>query len=72
MKVTVDRIENDIAVMLIRSDEKHSLEIPIKYLPDKINEGDILNLSFEKMEKETKEAEKRVGDLLNKLKNKNK
>ncbi|MFW6312229.1 MAG: DUF3006 domain-containing protein [Nanoarchaeota archaeon] len=72
MKVTVDRIENDIAVMLIRPDERHSLEVLLKYLPDKINEGDILRLTFEKMEKETKEAEKRVGDLLNKLKNKNK
>ena len=72
MKVTVDRIENDIAVMLIRPDEKQSIEIPIKYISVAIKEGDILNLNFEKMKKETKEAEKRVGDLLNKLKNKNK
>ncbi|MFN2363502.1 MAG: DUF3006 domain-containing protein [Halarsenatibacteraceae bacterium] len=72
MKVTVDRIENDISVMLIRPDEKHSIEIPLKHLPDKIDEGDILKLTFEKMEKETKAAEKRVGELLNKLKNKNK
>lgn len=69
MKVTVDRIENKIAVMLIRPEEEYSLEIPIKYIDVEIDEGDILNLNFEKLEKETKAAGKRVGDLLNKLKN---
>lgn len=69
MKVTVDRIENKIAVMLIRPEEEYSLEIPIKYIDVEIDEGDILNLNFEKLEKETKAARKRVGDLLNKLKN---
>ena len=47
MKVTVDRIENDIAVMLIRPDEKNSIEVPIKYISVAIKEGDILNLNFE-------------------------
>lgn len=69
MKVTVDRIENKIAVMLIRPEEEYSLEIPIKYIDVEIDEGDILNLNFEKLEKETKAAGKRVRDLLNKLKN---
>ena len=69
MKVTVDRIENDKAVMLIRPDERDSFVIPIEYLPE-VKEGDILNIQFEKDEKEREEAEKRVGNLLNRLKNK--
>jgi len=69
MKVTVDRIENDKAVMLIRPEERESFVIPIEYLPE-VEEGDILNIKFEKDEEEREKAEKRVGDLLNKLKNK--
>ena len=69
MKVTVDRIENDKAVMLIRPDERENFVIPIQYLPE-VEEGDILNIHFEKDEEEREKAEKRVGDLLNKLKNK--
>ena len=72
MKATVDRIENDIVVMLIRPDEKHDITIPIKYLPDGTKEGDILNLNFEIDRKETEDAQKRVGNLIEKLKNKNK
>lgn len=72
MKVTVDRIENDIAVMLIRPEENDSIEIPLKYLDIKVREGDLLNINFKQLEEEKKEAEKRVGNLLDKLKNKNK
>ena len=70
MKATVDRIENEIAVLLIRPDEKHDITIPIKYLPKEIKEGDILNLEFEIDRKETEDAKKRVGNLIEKLKNK--
>lgn len=69
MKVTVDRIENDKAVMLIRPDERESFVIPLDHLPD-VKEGDILNINFEKDEEAKEKAEKRVGNLLNKLKNK--
>lgn len=72
MKVTIDRIENEIAVMLIRPEENYSIEIPLKYLDIKVREGDLLNINFKQLEEEKKEAEKRVGNLLDKLKNKNK
>ena len=70
MKATVDRIENEIAVLLIRPDEKYDIAIPIKYFPDGSKEGDILNLNFEIDRKETEDAKKRVGNLIDKLKNK--
>ncbi|MFW5998885.1 MAG: DUF3006 domain-containing protein [Bacillota bacterium] len=70
MKLTVDRIENDIAVLLIRPEEKEELQIPIRYLPEEVEEGDILKVDFTIDGEETKAAEKRVGNLINKLKNK--
>lgn len=70
MKVTVDRIENNLAVLLIRPEEEYDLHIPLKYLPDDMKEGDILSFDIKKDIEETKKAEKRVGDLLDKLKNK--
>ncbi|MBF8436316.1 DUF3006 domain-containing protein [Halanaerobiaceae bacterium Z-7014] len=70
MKVTVDRIENGIAILLIRPEEKYSFEIPVEYLPEKSNESDILSLEFKKEISETEEAKKRVKNLIEKLKNK--
>ena len=45
-KVTIDRIEEDIAVIELDSD--NYIDIPIKYLPPGVKEGDKLILDFEK------------------------
>ena len=45
-KVTIDRIEEDIAV--IELDLDNYIDIPIKYLPVGVKEGDKLILDFEK------------------------
>lgn len=70
MKVTVDRIESGIAVLLIRPEEKYSLEIPVDYLPEETRESDILSVDFKREINETEEAKERVRDLIEKLKNK--
>ncbi|MFW5873639.1 MAG: DUF3006 domain-containing protein [Bacillota bacterium] len=70
MKVTVDRIENGIAILLIRPEEKYSLEIPVEYLPAETGESDILSVNFKRENRETEEAKKRVRSLIEKLKNK--
>jgi len=70
MKVTVDKIENGKARLLIRPQEKEDFFIPIKKLPAKTAEGSILEINFKLTEDEKKAAEKRVGSLLEKLKNK--
>lgn len=70
MKVTVDRIENGVAVLLIRPEEKYSLEIPVDYLPAETKESDILSVDFKREINETEEAKARVRDLIEKLKNK--
>lgn len=70
MKVTVDKIENNKAKLLIRPEEKENFFLPISQLPKKTTEGSILEITFEIKKNEKKAAEKRVSNLLNKLKNK--
>lgn len=70
MKVTVDKIENDKARLLIRPEEKEDFYLPLSELPEAAAEGSILEINFNLREDEKKAAEKRVGSLLNKLKNK--
>jgi hypothetical protein len=70
MKVTVDKIENEKARLLIRPQEKEDFVLPLKELPAKTEEGSILEINFKLAENEKKAAEKRVSSLLNKLKNK--
>ncbi|AFV25339.1 hypothetical protein Mpsy_3140 [Methanolobus psychrophilus R15] len=69
-KVSLDRIEGDIAVLLVRDEESIKLDIPLSLLPDGSREGDILDISILRNEKETEYAKKRVSALIEKLKNK--
>ncbi|RCW60321.1 MULTISPECIES: DUF3006 domain-containing protein [Halanaerobium] len=71
MKVTVDKIEAEKARLLIRPEEKLDFYLPLSELPEGTEEGSILNIEFELNKNEKKAAQKRVGNLLNKLKNKN-
>lgn len=71
MKVTVDKIENNKARLLIRPEEKEDFLLPVDKLPLGIEEGSILELKFKIKETEKKAAEKRVSSLLDNLKDKN-
>ena len=70
MKVTVDKIENEKARLLIRPQEKEDFFLPLQELPAETEEGSILEINFKLDQDEKKAAEKRVGSLLDKLKNK--
>jgi hypothetical protein len=70
-KVTLDRIEENIAVLLVREEEDVKINIPIFLLPEGTREGEILDITISRNKKETEEAKKRVSTLLEKLKNKN-
>ncbi len=70
-KVTLDRIEESIAVLLLRDEESVKINIPLFLLPQESKEGDILNISITKDAQETEAAKERVLNLLEKLKNKN-
>jgi Protein of unknown function (DUF3006). len=70
-KVTLDRIEEGNAVLLIRNDESVKINIPFFLLPACSKEGDILDITINKDVQETVDAKERVSSLLEKLKNKN-
>ena len=71
-KVTLDRIEENVAVLLIRDEEKIRINIPLFLLPEESREGDILDIAINKDVQETEEAKERVSSLLEKLQKKNK
>ena len=70
-KVTLDRIEEGIAVLLVRNEETIKINIPLFLLPPESREGDILDITIDKDMKETEDAKERVLSLLEKLKKKN-
>jgi hypothetical protein len=70
-KATLDRIEEEVAVLLLRDDEKVKINIPLFLLPEGSREGDILDINIAKDVQETENAKERVSSLLEKLKNKN-
>lgn len=70
-KVTLDRMEEDIAVLLVRDEEKIKINIPLFLLPAESREGDILDITIDIDAQETEDAKKKSSSLLEKLKNKN-
>ena len=70
-KVTLDRIEENIAVLLVRDEESVRINIPICLLPPESREGDILEIAITRNVQETEDAKERVSSLLEKLKKKN-
>jgi hypothetical protein len=71
-KVTLDRIEEGIAVLLVRDEEKIRINLPLILLPSGSKEGDILDIAVTRDVRETEDAKERVSSLLEKLKNKTK
>lgn len=71
MKAVVDRIENDIAVLLI-GDEEYKADIPLKLLPEGTHEGSWLTVTFELDTAGEAQQREKIAGLLEKLKNKNK
>jgi hypothetical protein len=70
-KVTLDRIEEGAAVLLVRDEESVKINIPLFLLPPESKEGDILDITIDRDVQETEDAKERVSSLLEKLKGKN-
>lgn len=64
---TVDRIEEDTAVLLVRQAEDAKILWPIRALPQDVREGMILRIRVEPDEGATRAAKERVEELLRKL-----
>lgn len=59
----VDRIEEDLAIILL-GEEEYQIEIPYKLLPDDINEGNFIKLDIKKDKKSTQAALKEAMELM--------
>jgi len=68
MKVTIDRIEGTVAVMISREDESVRVNVPVSLLPPGCREGDILTIRIERDVEATETARERVSCLIEKLK----
>ncbi|MBI4852544.1 MAG: DUF3006 domain-containing protein [Acidobacteria bacterium] len=67
MKVVIDRIEGDLAVMLISDYEEISLDIPLKYLPQGAKAGDYFDVTFTPDLQSRISAQDRSKELLKEL-----
>ena len=60
MKVTIDRIEGEYAVLLIRPEEEEKIDWPVSFLPEDVEEGDILDFKIEKIIEKKKVIKKKL------------
>ena len=67
-KVVIDRIEGDLAVLVLYDDDGVKFNLPLRYLPDGVREGDHLQMNFREDEASRGSEQKRVDDLLKELK----
>jgi hypothetical protein len=70
MKAVIDRVEGELAVLLLGDKGEFKLNLPLSQLPEGCKEGDILNMSFERDVVGTEQAKERVSGLMEKLKQK--
>jgi hypothetical protein len=70
MKAVIDRIEGDLAVVLLGENGKFKLNIPITFLPADCKEGDVLKITIERDMAATEQTKERVSSLMEKLKKK--
>jgi hypothetical protein len=70
MKMTIDRIEGEVAVLVSREEMPQTVNVPCSFLPYGSREGDIVTVQIERDEEATRETKNRVRDLIAKLKNK--
>ncbi|MFA5268489.1 MAG: DUF3006 domain-containing protein [Methanoregula sp.] len=70
MKVSIDRIEEGIAVLILHEDPRGRIHLPVPLLPPGCREGDILTLSLEPDPDGTAAAKERVSGLIEKLRKK--
>lgn len=77
---TIDRIEKNLAVLLLREDEAVQIDVSLSKLPEDIEEGTIIELeldmkgkvvSSKSLVQETNQARNNAQELLNKIVGKN-
>jgi hypothetical protein len=67
-KVVIDRIEGDLAVIVLYDDDRVKFNLQLRYLPAGAKEGDHLRMSFA-LDQESRNAEQmRIDQLLKEMK----
>ena len=67
MKMTIDRIDGNIAVLMSREDESLRITVPILLLPLGSREGDIISMTLDADPAETKSARDRITGIVNRM-----
>jgi hypothetical protein len=68
MKVSIDRIDEGVALLVMQDDPSGIFRVPVSLLPPGCREGDVLTLTLEADPGETAAAKERVIGLIDKLK----
>ncbi len=70
MKAVIDRIENDLAILLV-GDQEIQVDIPVSLLPDGAKEGSWLTIDMKLDLDAEQQQRKKISGMLERLKNKN-
>jgi hypothetical protein len=63
----LDRREGDMAVLLLGDDQRHTVAVPMAFLPSDVKEGTVLTVTVAVDEDATESARARVSSLLDEL-----
>ncbi len=66
-KVVIDRVEGDLAVIVLFDDDSVKFNLPVKHLPEGVKEGDHLQMTFSVDKESRQSAKQKVADLLSEL-----
>jgi len=69
-RVIIDRIEGDLAVLVLYEDDRVRFNFPLRLLPEGAREGDHLRMTFAEDNASRESEKKRIGNLLDELKSK--
>ena len=67
-KVVIDRVEGDLAVVVLYDDDRVKFNLPLQYLPEGVREGDHFQMSFVKDLSGRESEGMRIDELLKDLK----
>ncbi len=66
-RVFLDRIEGEVAVLLLGEEEEDRISVPVKYLPKDACEGLVMAGTLAVEEEETESSRRRVQSLIDEL-----
>jgi hypothetical protein len=67
LKIVIDRVEDDIATLVLYDDDAVKFNLPAKFLPEGTKGGDHFQLLFKKDEQSRKQMKQEVENLLGDL-----